>query len=96
MFRPEKIDDKINMIRFIIAVIYGVVAYIMYRFNTTLFSGDLSATIWSLAGAVFLASVFYIRLKYRVDSLFKLFIRGLLTFYGTWIIVFLILYDLVG
>ncbi len=95
MFKPEKIDDKIILIRFIIGAVYGVVAYIMYRFNMILFV-DLSATIWSLAGAVFLASVFYIRLKYRVDSLFKLFIRGLLTFYGTWIIVFLILYDLVG
>ncbi|MCD6301440.1 MAG: hypothetical protein J7L82_05150, partial [Staphylothermus sp.] len=66
------------------------------RLNLVLFGDELSATIWSLAGAVFLATVFYIKIKYRINSLFKLFIRGLLTFYGTWIIIFLILYDSIG
>ncbi len=96
MYRPSKIDDKIILVRGIAGIIYGFIAYIFYRFGLTLPFMDNSLTIWFIAGIVYVGSAYYIQRKYGVNALFQLFVRGILTFYGSWILCMLILYDLLG
>ncbi|OYT37850.1 MAG: hypothetical protein B6U89_06700 [Desulfurococcales archaeon ex4484_58] len=96
MYRPSRIDDKIILIRGLAGIFYSILAYSIYRLNLTLPFMDLSMTIWFLAGIIYIATAMYIQSKYRVNGLFQLFIRGLLTYYGSWILLFLILYDLLG
>lgn len=95
MFRPTSIDDKIVFIRAILGIVFGFIAYLLYRLNVVLFM-DVSATIWIFAGILFIASVFYVQKKYMVERMFLLFLRGILTYYTIWIAEFLILYDLLG
>lgn len=95
MFRPTSIDDKIVFIRAILGIVFGFIAYLLYRLNAVLFM-DVSATIWIFAGILFIASVFYVQKKYMVERMFLLFLRGILTYYTIWIAEFLILYDLLG
>ena len=95
MFRPTSIDDKIVFVRAILGIVFGFIAYLLYRLNVVLFM-DISATIWIFAGILFIASVFYVQKKYMVERMFLLFLRGILTYYTIWIAEFLILYDLLG
>jgi len=95
VFRPTSIDDKIVFVRAILGIVFGFIAYLLYRLNVVLFM-DISATIWIFAGILFIASVFYVQKKYMVERMFLLFLRGILTYYTIWIAEFLILYDLLG
>ncbi len=95
MFRPTSIDDKIVFTRAILGIVFGFIAYLLYRLNVVLFM-DVSATIWIFAGILYIASVFYVQKKYMVKRMFLLFLRGILTYYTIWIAEFLILYDLLG
>lgn len=95
MFRAGKLDDNIVLVRFLAGVIYGFIAYIIYRVNFYIIA-DAASTIWLLASFLYVCTIYYVYIKFNVQSLFKLLIRGLLTFYGSWILVFLVLYDLLG
>ncbi len=96
MFRPTRLDDKVVVFRALIGLFFGLIAYILYKFNITIFSLDVSGTIWVFAGIIYVATAFYIQYWIKTRSLFLIFIRGILTFYSIWIIVFLSLYDLLG
>jgi hypothetical protein len=97
MFKPTRLDDKVVVLRALIGLLFGLIAYfLIYRFNITIFSLDVSSTIWVLAGIVYVATAFYVQYWVRTRSLFLIFIRGILTFYSIWIIVFIALYDLLG
>jgi hypothetical protein len=96
MFRPTRLDDKVVVLRALIGLLFGLIAYFLYRFNITIFSLDISGTIWVLAGIVYVATAFYVQYWVKTRSLFLIFIRGILTFYSIWIIIFLLLYDLFG
>lgn len=95
MFRPTSIDDKIVFIRAVLGIVFGFIAYLLYRLDLVLFM-DVSATIWISAGVLFIASIFYVQRKYMVERMFLLFLRGILTYYTIWITEFLVLYDLLG
>ncbi|WFO76154.1 hypothetical protein J4526_04795 [Desulfurococcaceae archaeon MEX13E-LK6-19] len=88
-------EDRVVLVRFIIGLIYGFIAYTMYRFNITIIV-DNSYTIWFFSFIVYLTSGFIVDRVIREKTLFLLFIRGLLTFFLTWIIVAFILFDLFG
>jgi len=88
-------EDRVVLVRFITGLIYGFIAYTMYRLNTIIII-DNSYTIWFFSFIVYLTSGFIVVRVIREKTLFLLFIRGLLTFFLTWIIVALILFDLFG
>ncbi|ADI32251.1 hypothetical protein [Staphylothermus hellenicus] len=97
MFKPSKLDDRVVIMRAVLGIIYGFISYfLIYKLNIALLTLDLSSTIWVLAGIVYVGSAFYIQYWSRSRSLFLVFIRGLLTFYATWLAIFLTLYDLLG
>ena len=96
MYRPSKLDDHIVLLRAIAGVMYALIAYIIYRLGFKLPYMNLGLTIWFLAGVAYVFTAYYIQKTLGVSDFFHLFIRGLLTFYGTWILLFLILYDLLG
>jgi len=96
MYRPTKLDDKIVLLRACAGLLFAVIAYIIYRSGFTLPYMDQGSTIWFLAGTVYVVTAVIIWRKYFVESMFQLLIRGLLTYYGSWILLFLILYDLFG
>jgi hypothetical protein len=95
VFTITKIDDEIVWLRAILGVTYGIIAYFIYKFSIILMI-DVSVTIWLLAGVIYVASAFYVQYKYGALGLFRLFIRGIVTFYAIWIVVLLLLYDLFG
>ena len=89
------IEDRIVLIRFIFGIIYGIIAYILYRLNLSLFF-DLTTTIWVLAAAAYFPSIVYVEKRMGKRSLYYSFARGILTYYLTWIVIAYILYDLFG
>ncbi|MET1159946.1 MAG: hypothetical protein ABWW65_03205 [Thermoprotei archaeon] len=96
MSKTSNVEDYIVFIRFIAGVFMGLIAYIIYKtgFNVVFF--DTPMTIWFIAGVVYVITIYLLQSKPGVTGFFRLFLRGLLTFYGTWILVFLVLYDLLG
>lgn len=88
-----KVEDHIVLIRLLLGCIYGFTAYLLFRLNLKLPGLNVDLTIWMLAGFIYVASAFIIKRLLGVSSLFQLYVRGLLTFYGSWLIVFLIMYD---
>ncbi len=95
MFTITSIDDRIVKLRAILGFVYGILAYMIYKLNLVVLF-DVSGTIWLFAGILYVASGFYVQAKYGASGVFQVFIRGLVTFYTIWIIIFLILYDLAG
>ncbi len=95
MFSMSKLDDDIVKFRALLGILFGFIAYIFYRIGLVLII-DISATIWLIAGIVYVASGFYVQIKYNLTGIFHTFIRGIVTYYALWIIVFLALYDLFG
>jgi len=89
------IEDKVVFTRLLAGIIYGFIAYIMYRLGFILLY-DNSTTIWFIAGAVYIATMVYVDKRFGVRTWFLLLLRGLLTYYLSWITVLLILYDLLG
>ncbi len=95
MFTITNIDDKIVKHRAILGLVYGFIAYLIYRLNIVMLF-DVSGTIWLFAGIIYIASAFYVQAKYAASGIFQVFIRGIVTYYAIWIIIFLALYDLLG
>ncbi len=89
------LDDNIAKLRGILGIVYGIIAYIFYRLGIVLII-DCSATVWILAGIVYIASGFYVQKKYGVSDIWHVFLRGIVTYYGAWLVVFFMLYDLLG
>ena len=94
-WKKASIEDRIVITRFIMGLIYGFIAYIVYRLGITIVY-DVTTTIWILAAIVYSISIYYVGKKFNAEGLFLLLLRGLLTFYITWIALVLILYDLLG
>lgn len=88
-------EDKVVFARFIIGVFYGFIAYIMYRYGFILIINN-SYTIWFFSFITYLASGLVVGRIVREKTFFLLMVRGLLTFFLTWIIVAFILFDLFG
>ncbi len=89
------IEDAVVKIRLVLGIIYGFVSYLIYRAGIVLYM-DVSTTIWLLAGAIYVASIVYVERRYATGSIFLNLFRGLLTYYATWLIIFLVLYDVLG
>ncbi len=95
MFAISKIDDEIVKLRAMLGLVFGIIAYILYRIGFILFI-DVSATIWFIAGIVYVSSGFYVQSKYGARGVFQIYIRGIVTFYTIWLLTLFILYDLLG
>ena len=94
-WKKASIEDKIVITRFIMGLVYGFIAYIIYRLGITIVY-DVTTTIWILAAIIYSISIYYVGKKFNAEGLFLLLLRGLLTFYITWVALILILYDLLG
>ena len=84
-------EDKIVLFRFIAGLIYGVIVFIASLFVNPL---DLSRYAWASSIIVYYFTVLLIGVLYNPQSRFQLYLRGLATFYGTWLLVVIVLSDL--
>ncbi|MEM0356018.1 MAG: hypothetical protein QXT88_04165 [Desulfurococcaceae archaeon] len=88
------IEDHVVLIRLLFGSIFGFVAYLIYRFRISIFIVKTDLLIWILAAAIYVFTAYYVKKITGSTSLLYLYVRGLATFYGSWIIVFLVMYDL--
>lgn len=95
IWKRANIEDRVVVTRFIVGFVYGFIAYIFYRLGISIVY-DVNTTIWVLAAFVYSITIYFVGKKFNAEGLFLLFLRGLLTFYITWIAMVLILYDLFG
>ncbi len=95
LWEKAGVEDRIVLLRFMMGLIYGLVAYILYRLNLSIIY-DTTTTIWFFAAIIYSASIYIVERKLGGQGLFMLLLRGLLTFYTTWIIIVFVLYDLLG
>lgn len=89
------VEDAIVKARFLLGVVYGFVSYLIYRAGIVLYA-DVSTTIWLIAGIIYVGSIVYVEKKYLTGSVFLNVFRGLISFYATWLIILLVLYDVAG
>lgn len=95
LFSYSRIDDEIVKIRGLMGLIYGIMAYILYRIG--LWSNPLlSSIVWMLSVIVYIGTVIFVVKKLGANDWFHGFFRGIVTYYCTWLLVLFILYDLIG
>lgn len=87
-------EDHIVLIRLLFGSIYGFVAYLIYRLRVSIPFVKTDLLIWILAALVYVITAYYVKRTTGSSSLLHLYIRGFATFYGSWLIIFLVMYDL--
>ncbi|MCS7128858.1 MAG: hypothetical protein RMI83_06310 [Desulfurococcaceae archaeon] len=101
LFSKLSIEDKVVLMRFTLAVVIGVASYLLYLLNPSIelsldsvkFSMDSSTISWLMSAVAYVLSI-PIALRIGAKGLFQTIIRGLLTYYTTWLIIFIVIYDL--
>jgi len=85
------LEDKIVFFRFLVGFIYGILVYIASLFTTP---AKLTPIAWSISVMTYYITVIYVVIKYKPTSRFQIYLRGLGTFYATWILTVIILFEL--
>ncbi len=101
LFGKLSIEDKVVLMRFTLALAIGLASYLIYLINPSLelslggvkLSMNSSNIPWLMSAAAYISSI-PIALRIGAKGLFRIVIRGILTYYTTWLIVFIVLYDL--
>ena len=86
------LEDKIVFFRFLVGLVYGVAVYLA---SLLIHPARLTPYAWSTSVMVYYATVIYVALKYKPTSRFQLYLRGLATFYTTWILATIIVFEIV-
>lgn len=86
------LEDKIVFFRFKAGLIYGIFVFISSLFITP---QTLNPYAWATSILAYHATIIYVAVKYRPLTRFQLYLRGLATFYATWILTVIILFELV-
>ncbi|MEM3912692.1 MAG: hypothetical protein QXT75_02175 [Desulfurococcaceae archaeon] len=82
------VEDKIVLLRFKIGLIYGFTIFIA---SFLVSPANLTPFAWATSIIVYYFTVLYVSLKYGLRSKFLIYLRGLATFYGTWLLVSILL-----
>jgi hypothetical protein len=85
------IEDKIVFFRFMVGLFYGIGVYASSLFINHL---ELSRYAWALSIIVYYFTVLFVSALYNPKSRFQLYLRGLATYYGTWLLTAILLSDL--
>ncbi|MEM4481781.1 MAG: hypothetical protein QXK88_00170 [Desulfurococcaceae archaeon] len=87
------IEDRIVLFRLIVGVIFGLAVFIL----SFLVKPD-TLSLGAFAGSilVYYLTTLYIVMKYRPSTRFQIYLRGLATFYSSWLLTAILLYELVG
>jgi hypothetical protein len=85
------LEDRIVFLRFLTGLVYGVAVFTASRFVHPV---RLTPYAWSASVMVYYFTVLYVLAKYRPTSRFHLYLRGLATFYATWILTVIVLFEL--
>jgi len=95
LFSHSRIDDDIVKIRALAGMVYGFIAYVLYR--VSLWGNPLlSSIVWILSVIAYIGTVVYVVKKFGARDWFHGFFRGIVTYFATWLLVLFILYDLIG
>lgn len=81
-------EDKVVLIRFTAGFLYGLVVFIASLFMNPV---DLSPIAWATSVVVYYFTTLYVSLKYKPSSKVIIYLRGLATFYGTWLLTSILL-----
>jgi hypothetical protein len=85
------VEDRIVLFRFLVGVLYGLIVYLASLFTQPI---KLTPIAWSASVMAYYTTVIYVAVKYKPTSKFQLYLRGLATFYATWILTVIILFEL--
>lgn len=84
------IEDRVVLIRFIVGFIYG---FAIFTSSYVVNPANLTPFAWATSIIIYYFTALYVSLKYRLRSKFVIYIRGLATFYGTWLLTAILLHE---
>lgn len=87
------IEDRIVLHRLVVGIFFGAAVFAASFFVSP---AVLSPLAWSTSVLVYYVTVIHVLVKYRPTSRFQIYIRGLATFYGAWLLTAIILYEVAG
>lgn len=85
------VEDKILITRALLGGVHGVVTAVVSMLFDLEFANRLS---WSLAPVVYYFSIIYVDAKYKPNSRYLTYLKGLLTFLASWIAIAVMIYEL--
>lgn len=85
------VEDKILITRALLGGAHGVVTALLSMLFDVEFANRLS---WSLVPVIYYLSIIYVDAKYKPNSRYLTYLKGLLTFLASWIFTAVIVYEL--
>lgn|GEM_PF-1041649 len=82
------VEDKVVLTRFTVGFLYGLTVFIASFYVNPV---DLSPFAWAMSIMVYYFTTLYVSLKYKPSSKVIVYLRGLATFYGTWLLTAILL-----
>jgi len=92
-FERLAVEDKIVLLRFLVGLAYGVAVFTV---SLLVSPTALSPAAWGTSVIVYYFTTVYVAIKFGVRSWFLVYLRGLATFYGTWMLTAILLYEAIG
>lgn len=83
-------EDRIVLLRGLAGLVYGTAIFIASMFVD---HATLSIYAWSTSILAYYITIGLVAVKYKPTSRFQLYIRGLGTFYATWLLTSIILHE---
>lgn len=93
VYKNMTLEDKIVLHRLVVGVFFGAAVFVASFFVSP---AALSPLAWSASVLVYYVTVIHVIVKYRPNSRFQIYIRGLATFYGAWLLTAMVLYEAAG
>lgn len=90
MLEKLTLEDRVVLLRFLVGLAYGAAVAITSLMVSPL---TLSPIAWGVSVLVYYVTTIHVATKYRPLSRFVLYLRGLATFYGTWILIAILIYE---
>lgn len=90
VFKNLSIEDRIVLHRLVVGIFFGVAVFATSFFVSPI---TLSPLSWSTSVLVYYVTAIHVIAKYRPTSRFQIYIRGLATFYGAWLLTAIALYE---
>jgi hypothetical protein len=85
------VEDRIVLLRFKVGAVYGMAVYLATLLLDPL---TVSRFAWPISVIVYYFTIPYVGVAYNPQSKFQLYLRGLVTYYATWLLVPILLNEL--
>ncbi|WP_448577705.1 hypothetical protein [Thermosphaera sp.] len=86
-------EDKIVLLRFVAGISYGFLIYLLGLLRIVSLN-NLNTFAWTGAAVLYAVTIFLTYRFFKPSKAFNLYLRGLLTFYTSWLLTSYVLNDL--